>query len=77
MRQPTLTRMPSLASDIFSLARLYRTVFWMIGRKAQYGRIWPREADMGPGESPAIAPAPSMASFEAPPAMPVEAGARD
>jgi len=49
----------------------------MIGRKAQYGRIWPREADMGPGESPAIAPAPSMASFEAPPAMPVEAGARD
>jgi len=23
------------------LAGLYRTVFWMIGRKAQYGRIWP------------------------------------
>ncbi len=39
---------PSLVSELGSLAALYRTVFWMIGRKAQYGRVWPPEADMGP-----------------------------
>jgi len=44
-------------SDLGSLAGLYRTVFWMIGRKAQYGRIWPREADMGTDIDEALPPA--------------------
>lgn len=47
MRQTTTPRTPSIASDLGALAGLYRTVFWMIGRKSQYGRIWPPEADMG------------------------------
>ncbi len=34
---------PSIAQDIGSLAGLYRTVFWMIGRKVQYGKVWPDE----------------------------------
>ena len=50
MRQAAANRSPSLVSDIGALASLYRTVFWMIGRKSQYGRIWPPEADMGPPE---------------------------
>lgn len=48
MRQATANQSPSLVSDIGALAGLYRTVFWMIGRKSSYGRIWPPEADMGP-----------------------------
>lgn len=44
----TLNEKPSLVSDLGALAGLYRTVFHMIGRKAQYGRVWPPEADMGP-----------------------------
>jgi len=47
MRQATTPRTPSIASDLGALAGLYRTVFWMIGRKSRYGRIWPPEADMG------------------------------
>ena len=47
MRQATLNKDPSLVSDLSALAGLYRTVFWMIGRKSQYGRIWPQEAEMG------------------------------
>ena len=43
----TVNEKPSLVNDLGALAGLYRTVFWMMGRKAQYGRIWPREADMG------------------------------
>ncbi len=77
MRLSTAISKPSFVNDLGSLAGLYRTVFWMIGRKAQYGRIWPREADMGPDES-LIAPASSpITSFEAPHARPVEVGTRD
>lgn len=47
MRQTATPHNPSFASDIGALAGLYRTVFWMIGRKSHYGRIWPPEADMG------------------------------
>jgi len=47
MRQGIPPHNPSIASDLGALAGLYRTVFWMIGRKSQYGRIWPPEADMG------------------------------
>jgi len=77
MRLPTFTKPPSLASDIGSLAGLYRTVFWMIGRKSQYGRIWPREADMGPDDSLPVPPPPPAASLETHDARPVEAGTRD
>ena len=45
MRSTSAINKPSFVNDLGSLAGLYRTVFWMIGRKAQYGRIWPREAD--------------------------------
>jgi hypothetical protein len=75
MRHPTFSNTPSLASEIGSLAGLYRTVFWMIGRRVQYGRIWPREADMGPEDSLYV-PAP-VVPFEAQHARPVEAAARD
>jgi hypothetical protein len=46
MRQATTPQTPSIGSDLGTLAGLYRTVFWMIGRKSQYGRIWPQEAEM-------------------------------
>jgi hypothetical protein len=55
MRRATTSHNPSIASDLGALAGLYRTVFWMIGRKSQYGRIWPEEADMGKPE-----PAPTI-----------------
>ena len=45
MRYPNSNN-PSLVADIGSLAGLYRTVFWMMGRKARYGRLWPPEAEM-------------------------------
>ena len=61
MRQTATPHNPSLATDIGALAGLYRTVFWMIGRKSRYGRIWPPEADMGKEE-----PAPSIEAPEAP-----------
>jgi len=77
MRQPTFSKTPSLASDIGSLAGLYRTVFWMFGRKARYGRVWPREADMGADESVSVPPLPPATAFEALHARPVEAGVRD
>jgi hypothetical protein len=83
MRSTSAINKPSFVNDLGSLAGLYRTVFWMIGRKAQYGRIWPREADMGPGvdvgpdEPLVVPPSPPVTSFEAPPASPVEAGTRD
>jgi hypothetical protein len=47
MRQVATPHNPTIAGDLGALAGLYRTVFWMIGRKSQYGRIWPPEADMG------------------------------
>jgi hypothetical protein len=37
------TRSPTLVQEIGALAGLYRTVFWMIGRKIQYGQVWPDE----------------------------------
>jgi hypothetical protein len=77
MRLSTATNKPSLVNELGSLAHLYRTVFWMIGRKAQYGRIWPREADMGPDESLIVPPSSPITSFETPHARPVEAGTRD
>jgi hypothetical protein len=46
MRHLGSSQNPSLVADIGSLAGLYRTVFWMIGRKARYGRLWPPEAEM-------------------------------
>jgi len=77
MRLSTASNKPSFVNDLGSLAGLYRTVFWMIGRKAQYGRIWPREADMGPDESLIAAASSPITSFETPHARPVEAGTRD
>ena len=32
---------PSIVQDLGALAGLYRTVFWMMGRKVQYGQVWP------------------------------------
>ena len=77
MRLSTAINKPSFVNDLGSLAGLYRTVFWMIGRKAQYGRIWPREADMGPDEPLIVPPSPPITSFEESHARPVEAGTRD
>ena len=52
---------PSLVADIGSLAGLYRTVFWMMGRKARYGRLWPPEAEMTtPYDLPAVTPPPMV-----------------
>jgi len=34
---------PTLTQELGSLASLYRTVLWMIGRKIQYGQVWPDE----------------------------------
>jgi hypothetical protein len=77
MRDSTVSRTPSLAQELVSLAGLYRNVFWMIGRKAQYGRIWPREADMG-GEKPAAVSTPEAPQFfEVTQATAMEVGARE
>jgi len=75
MRYPNLNN-PSLVADIGSLAGLYRTVFWMMGRKARYGRLWPPEAEMTkPYDPPAVAPPPPV--IEAPRSHLVEATSRD
>jgi hypothetical protein len=74
MRQATTPHNPSIANDLGALAGLYRTVFWMIGRKSQYGRIFPHEADMGDLESEPIIEAPV---FEMPERSAVEVGARE
>lgn len=77
----TLNQRPSLINDIGALAGLYRTVFWMMGRKAQYGRIWPREADMGEPEEALGTTELFLASQTIPDIAPrrssVEAGTRD
>ena len=73
-RPSTNIRRPSLVSNLSALVGLYRTVFWMIGRKAQYGRIWPREADMGKPEPEPPIEAPV---FEMKPRSAVEVGARE
>ena len=62
MRNLNTNHDPSLAADLGSLAGLYRTVFWMIGRKAKYGRLWPAEAEMA-------APDDGHFGAEAPPVM--------
>jgi len=77
MRESTVSDTPSLGQELASLAGLYRTVIWMIGRKAQYGRIWPAEADMGRDEPAAVSPPVPAQYREARYATPVEAGARD
>jgi hypothetical protein len=74
IHRPLTNRRPSLASDLGALAGLYRTVFWMIGRKSQYGRIWPPEADMG---KPERAPTIEAPVFEAEARTAVEVGARE
>ena len=57
MRHLSANQNPSLVADIGSLAGLYRTVFWMMGRKARYGRLWPPEAEMtSPYDSSGTAP---------------------
>jgi hypothetical protein len=73
MRQAT-PHNPSIASDLGALAGLYRTVFWMIGRKSRYGRIWPPEAEMGTPESEARIEAPV---FDVKERTAVEVGARE
>jgi len=61
MRQLGANQNPSLVADIGSLAGLYRTVFWMMGRKARYGRLWPPEAEMTtPYDLPAVTPPPMV-----------------
>ena len=61
MGHPGANQNPSLMADIGSLAGLYRTVFWMMGRKARYGRLWPPEAEMTtPYDLPAVTPPPMV-----------------
>ena len=61
MRNSIAHKNPSLTSELGSLAGLYRTVFWMMGRKARYGRLWPPEAEMAPPyEEPVVAPQPPV-----------------
>ena len=45
-------RGPTLAQDLGALAGLYRTVFWMMGRKIQYGQVWPDEVYWAAPDSP-------------------------
>jgi len=77
----TVNEKPSLVNDLGALAGLYRTVFWMMGRKAQYGRIWPHEADMGVPPEAIGTTELFLASQSTPELTPrrssVEAGARD
>ena len=67
---------PSLRSEIGSLAGLYRTVFWMMGRKARYGRLWPPEAEMPSLHEVLVAPPPPPMTEAQRPHL-VEAGTRD
>jgi hypothetical protein len=76
-RPSTNIRRPSLVSNLSALAGLYRTVFWMIGRKAQYGRIWPPEADMGKEDAESRIETPVYEVFEANARSAVEVGARE
>ena len=74
IHRPSTSNRPSLLHDLGALAGLYRTVFWMIGRKSRYGRIWPPEADMGKPESEVLIEAPV---FEVKDRTVVEVGARE
>lgn len=76
MRHLSANQNPSLVSDIGSLAGLYRTVFWMMGRRARYGRLWPPEAEMTrPYEPPVAVPPPPVMEASRPHL--VEAATRD
>lgn len=53
------TRDPSVVRDLGALADLYRTVFWMMGRRIQHGPTWQerleKEAlDLALDETPAL-----------------------
>jgi hypothetical protein len=74
MRHANSSHNPSLVDDLGSLAGLYRTVFWMMGRKARFGRLWPPEAEMAPREDLHVIP-PSPVIESAP--RYVEVGSRD
>jgi hypothetical protein len=76
MRHPSYNRSPTLSSELGALAGLYRTVFWMMGRKARYGRLWPPEAQMDPAEHLA-APNPPPSVMEHTRPHLVEAGSRE
>jgi len=76
MRNSSSNHNPSLVADIGSLAGLYRTVFWMMGRKARYGRLWPPEAEMAtPYDPPVVVPPPPVIEASRPHL--VEATSRD
>ena len=67
MQNPNTIHSPSLSADLGTLAGLYRTVFWMIGRKAKYGRLWPPEAEMAaPDEGHIVAPPPPAMEAQRP-----------
>jgi hypothetical protein len=76
MRHPNFSQNPSFTNDLNAIAGLYRTVFWMMGRKARYGRIWPPEADMGPPDEAVSGTAP-QAVMEGSRSQLVEVGSRD
>jgi hypothetical protein len=76
MRHPNFSQNPSVTNDLGAIAGLYRTVFWMMGRKARYGRIWPPEADMGPPDE-AVSVTGPPAAIENSRSHLVEAGSRD
>ena len=48
-------RSPTLAQELGALAGLYRMVFWMMGRKIQYGQVWPDEVYLAPQDTRADA----------------------
>ena len=75
MRHQNYSPNPSFTSELGALAGLYRTVFWMMGRKARYGRLWPPEAEMPPLDEAAPA-APSPSPIEPHRSHLVEAGSR-
>jgi hypothetical protein len=75
MRYPGANN-PSIISEIGSLAGLYRTVFWMMGRKARYGRLWPPEAEM-PSLQEEQQAAPPPVVIAPPPRHLVEVNSRD
>jgi hypothetical protein len=76
MRHSTAHVNSSLTNELGALANLYRTVFWMMGRKARYGRLWPPEAEMGgPHDVQVVTPPQSM--IEASRSHMVEATSRD
>ncbi len=41
MKRESLT--PTLRDDMGTIASLYKTVFWMMGKRLQYGRDWEKK----------------------------------